>query len=209
MAATLALFFALGGSAVAARHYLITSAKQISPRVLRAITAAAGAQGATGIPGSTGPSGPAGAQGGTGATGATGPGAQTLSVNEAVGATSSPIGTIPVDVECVQNGPSGTPYIQLQSTQAGDWVSAEWTSANSTNGYQDYFFQPVTVSPPTEVANNVNSGTNYPYAMGSAFLYTPVGGAVTTTESISFEMTAYGTGASAACGVTGQIIANN
>ena len=50
MAATLALFFALGGSAVAARHYLITSAKQISPRVLRAITAAAGAQGATGIP---------------------------------------------------------------------------------------------------------------------------------------------------------------
>jgi len=63
--ATLALVFAMGGSAVAASHYLITSKKQISPKALREIAAA----GKTGPAGATGPQGPAG----SGATGNTGP----------------------------------------------------------------------------------------------------------------------------------------
>jgi hypothetical protein len=62
--AVLALFVALGGTAVAAHHFLITSAKQIKPSVLREL------KGATGRPG---PAGPAGSQGASGAPGAQGP----------------------------------------------------------------------------------------------------------------------------------------
>jgi hypothetical protein len=59
--AGLALFVALGGSAVAAQHFLITSPRQIKPSVLRALH------------GARGPSGPAGAAGPQGAAGAQGP----------------------------------------------------------------------------------------------------------------------------------------
>ena len=61
--AALALFLALGGTAVAARHYLITSTRQIKPSVLHALY---GARGPAGPPG---PSGPAGAPGTPGAPG--------------------------------------------------------------------------------------------------------------------------------------------
>jgi hypothetical protein len=45
VAATPALFFAISGGALAARHYLINSAKQISPKVIKAL------KGKTGRPG--------------------------------------------------------------------------------------------------------------------------------------------------------------
>jgi hypothetical protein len=61
--ATLALFFAMTGGALAAKHFLITSPKQISPSVLKKLHGATGKTGATGG---------VGAAGGTGATGATG-----------------------------------------------------------------------------------------------------------------------------------------
>ncbi|HXD53375.1 MAG TPA: hypothetical protein VN618_01345 [Solirubrobacteraceae bacterium] len=66
VAATLALVFAMGGSAVAASHYLITSKKQISPKALKEIAA-------TGKPGAAGASGPAGPEGKQGAEGKPGP----------------------------------------------------------------------------------------------------------------------------------------
>ena len=57
--AYLALFLVLAsGSAYAARHYLITSTKQIRPSVRRALRGATGASGATGLRGVTGPAGP-------------------------------------------------------------------------------------------------------------------------------------------------------
>jgi hypothetical protein len=59
----LALFVALGGSALAAHDYLITSKSQISPKVLKALR---------GAKGPAGPAGPAGAIGRTGATGVAG-----------------------------------------------------------------------------------------------------------------------------------------
>ena len=59
--ACLALFFAIGGSAIAARHYLVTSKSQISPKVLKALK------------GNVGPTGPAGANGSQGPAGAQGP----------------------------------------------------------------------------------------------------------------------------------------
>lgn len=52
--ATLALFFAMTGGALAAHHYLITSTKQISPKVVKAL------KGKTGPRGLQGPQGPIG-----------------------------------------------------------------------------------------------------------------------------------------------------
>ena len=63
--ATMALIFAMGGSAIAARHYLINSTAQINPHVVKALR---GHNGARGLPG------PAGTPGRDGAPGpATGP----------------------------------------------------------------------------------------------------------------------------------------
>lgn len=56
---SIAVFFALGGTAWAAKHYVISSINQIAPSVQKQLKKA-------------GPTGPAGATGGTGATGATG-----------------------------------------------------------------------------------------------------------------------------------------
>jgi Collagen triple helix repeat (20 copies) len=67
VAMTLALVFAMTGGAYAAKHYLITSTKQISPKVLKSLkgangkTGAAGLAGAAGAAGAQGPTGPAGA----------------------------------------------------------------------------------------------------------------------------------------------------
>jgi Collagen triple helix repeat (20 copies) len=74
VAATLALVLAMGGSAVAATHYLITSTRQISPKVLRELSKAgpSGAPGAAGLNGTDGANGAPGANGVNGAPGTKG-----------------------------------------------------------------------------------------------------------------------------------------
>lgn len=57
-----ALLFALGGTAIAAQQYIITSTKQIKPNVLRYLKGQKGAQGLHGLPGTTGPAGITGIQ---------------------------------------------------------------------------------------------------------------------------------------------------
>ena len=78
VAATMALFFAMSGGALAAGHYLITSTKQIKPSVLSSLKGKAGpagkngtsgSNGAQGAAGATGPIGPQGPAGSTGANG--------------------------------------------------------------------------------------------------------------------------------------------
>jgi len=74
--ACLALFVASTGTSIAARHYLITSTKQIKPSVLTKLKGAKGPrgpQGAKGDQGSTGAQGATGTQGATGAQGQAGP----------------------------------------------------------------------------------------------------------------------------------------
>ena len=69
VAAALALFFSLSSGALAARHLLITSTKQIKPTVLSAIRAHAGTVGTAGAPGSPGAPGPKGPIGEAGTQG--------------------------------------------------------------------------------------------------------------------------------------------
>jgi hypothetical protein len=70
--AGLALVFAMSGGAYAAKKYLITSTKQISPSVLKTLQGKAGAAGAPGAAGAQGPAGPAGPGGAKGETGPAG-----------------------------------------------------------------------------------------------------------------------------------------
>jgi hypothetical protein len=72
VAVTLALVFAMSGGAFAAGKFLITSTKQISPKVLKSLQGKAGPAGASGAQGPAGPVGPAGPQGLAGASGAKG-----------------------------------------------------------------------------------------------------------------------------------------
>lgn len=67
--ATLALVFAMSGGALAAKHYLINSTKQINPKVLKSLKGNAGKAGATGATGPTGPGGATGPQGPSGPAG--------------------------------------------------------------------------------------------------------------------------------------------
>jgi hypothetical protein len=71
--ALLALFFALGGTAIAAKHYLITSASQIKPSVLKQLQGKTGPPGSAGANGSNGANGAQGLQGPQGANGPPGP----------------------------------------------------------------------------------------------------------------------------------------
>jgi hypothetical protein len=76
-----ALVLSMGGSAIAAKHYLITSTKQISPSVLKALKSSkvsgasgpASPAGAVGPAGEVGPAGAVGPKGDTGSGGAVGP----------------------------------------------------------------------------------------------------------------------------------------
>ena len=67
-----ALVFTMSGGALAANHYLISSTKQISPKVLKQLRGHAGRTGARGPQGLTGPQGATGSKGPTGPTGAEG-----------------------------------------------------------------------------------------------------------------------------------------
>jgi hypothetical protein len=67
--ALLALFFALGGTSLAARHYLLTDSSQISPKLLRKLEGRKGREGPRGLPGAEGPTGSAGAAGAAGPPG--------------------------------------------------------------------------------------------------------------------------------------------
>ena len=77
VAMTVALVLAMSGGAFAAGKFLITSTKQISPKVLKSLQGKAGRTGAAGAQGPAGPAGPAGPQGPVGPGGAAGaPGAK-------------------------------------------------------------------------------------------------------------------------------------
>jgi hypothetical protein len=113
--ATLALVFAMSGGALAASRYLITSTKQVSPKVLKALR---GKQGAAGPAGLAGPQGPAGAKGATGAAGPTGP--------------AGPAGSAGAKGEAGAAGKEGSPWTAGGTLPKGKSETGAWSV--QTNG---------------------------------------------------------------------------
>ncbi|HEX9482468.1 MAG TPA: hypothetical protein VF927_10235 [Solirubrobacteraceae bacterium] len=85
--ATLALVFSMTGGALAAKHYLINSTKQINPKVLKKLHGKAGPQGPRGTQGAQGTQG---IQGSAGPEGQSGRGPVFLAHSEGVGFPEAP-----------------------------------------------------------------------------------------------------------------------
>jgi len=126
---TLALVFAMSGGAYAASKYVITSTKQISPKVLKSLVGktgpvgAAGKEGAPGKEGTPGKEGPAGKEGAAGKEGPQGPKGESGSVGPKgeTGAT-GPVGP------AGKNGTGGGFSKTLPSgeTETGTWASPQF-----------------------------------------------------------------------------------
>ena len=138
--ACIALFFALGGTAIAAKHYLITSTSQIKPSVLKKLkgqagkpgpAGPAGAPGATGAQGATGGQGPAGVEG---PRGPEGPGAVLVNVSVEVGST-KPLfsyGGISLQAGCLEESGKGRVDLQAEGLQIEADGTETLTVAQST-----------------------------------------------------------------------------
>jgi hypothetical protein len=137
VALTFALVFAMSGGAYAASKYIITSTKQISPKVLKELKGKAGpagkngAAGAMGAAGSTGPQGPAGAPGAKGNTGAEGP-----------QGSSGP------------EGPQGSPGVFAEFLPGGKTLKGDWSIAQKASG-EEFASTTVSFSIPLEKAPTV------------------------------------------------------
>jgi hypothetical protein len=90
--ATLALVFAMSGGALAAKHYLINSTKQIKPSVLKSLK---------GNTGKTGPGGPAGSAGPAGPGGSAGPAGSAVAFAYVTGSAATPTLTSAKNVSAV------------------------------------------------------------------------------------------------------------
>jgi hypothetical protein len=137
--ATMALVFAMGGTAVAAKHYLITSTSQIKPSVLKKLKGNTGAKGATGVQGATGQgaAGAAGAQGPVGPEGRQGPegpGAVLVSVSVAAGST-EPLftyGGVSLQASCKEEGGKGIAVVEAKGLAVALTGPQTQTRAQST-----------------------------------------------------------------------------
>lgn len=124
--AVIALIFAMTGGAYAAKKYLITSTKQISPKVLTAL------KGASGKPGAVGPAGPAGTAG-AGTPGPAGPqGAPGLKGDAGTPGTPGTPGTQGTQGVPGPKGATGEPWpaggtLPKLATETGTFVDVEST----------------------------------------------------------------------------------
>jgi hypothetical protein len=124
--ATLVLVFAMTGGALAAKKYLITSTKQISPSVLKSLQGKAGPAGVNGVQGAVGSAGPQGSQGpqgpqgGAGAKGADGkegpPGKEGKQGEEGEKGPKGEKGATGPTCD-----PSGQCLLPVGATEIGDW----------------------------------------------------------------------------------------
>jgi hypothetical protein len=168
--ATLALVFAMTGGAYAANKYLITSTKQISPKVLKSL------KGKAGPTGPTGPAGPAGAAG-PGTAGATGPqgsagAAGVKGENGATGAagvsvTSKALGK--GTVGCPEGGTeftaaenkkttacNGSPWTVGGTLPSGQTETGTWATVYAAAAEGDPMASPISFTIPLEVAPTPN-----------------------------------------------------
>lgn len=121
--ATLALILALSGTAMAAKHYLITSTRQIQPSVLKQL------RGATGPRGPSGPGGPEGPAGAPGPAGNQGP----AGANAAETAELATLRAMLPYIKFVPSGIGGKPTIQFSGVNV-QVVSGAGKTAGAVNG---------------------------------------------------------------------------
>jgi hypothetical protein len=170
IAVILALLFAMSGGAYAAGKYLITSTKQISPKVLKALKGSngtngaagpAGAAGASGPQGPAGPQGPGGAKGENGASGAPGTNGVSVTSKElAKGSCTNKEGgsefTSATGKTFACNGKEGSPWtaggtLPKGSSETGVWAEPHLVEYNT--GKAQVFFVPIsfTIPLPAEI----------------------------------------------------------
>lgn len=134
--ATLALVFAMSGGALAAQHYLISSTKQISPKVLKALKGNAGA------PGQTGPQGPAGA---TGSAGKEGTGKEGAQGKEGPAGKEGKAGK---DGEPGEPGPEGSPWTAGGTLPQGSTEKGQWSIFTRASGVGQRTTSPISFTIP-------------------------------------------------------------
>jgi hypothetical protein len=120
--ATLALFFAMGGGALAAKPYVVNSTKQINPKVLKALRGKGGPIGPAGSAGAIGPQGKEGGVGKEGKEGKPGPvvlGAITEVFGPEVAVTKGKSGTSTATCPAGSRAISGGYEYFIGGTQAG------------------------------------------------------------------------------------------
>jgi hypothetical protein len=134
--ATLVLLFAMTGGALAAKKYLITSTKQISPKALAELKKAA--KGANGAPGAQGPQGLVGAAGTAGAKGNNG--ANGANGNNGLNGATGVKGATGVGA----TGPTGqtgfTETLPSGKTETGTWAISAFEPAKFNEFYSPISF---------------------------------------------------------------------
>ena len=137
--ATLALFFALSGGALAAKRYLITSAKQINPKVLGSLKGKTGKTGPTGSQGTAGKEGAAGKEGKAGKDGEPGPAGPTnVTVREGE-LKSVPAGAVGIVTASCKPGEKATGWGSSISGSDSEWTISEsfpTPSSGTPTGWQ-------------------------------------------------------------------------
>jgi Collagen triple helix repeat (20 copies) len=176
LVAWLALFVALGGTSVAASHYLVTSTKQIKPSVLKELHGATGPAGpagpagprgsaaAAGAPGAVGPQGPAGTNGSNGARGETG-------IQGIPGTNGTPIIARPRSVSSVETASTPNPHTPIFKEDA--LAGAAWTQG--PQGLEQLMGE-VQIASPSEA--QCGAGTGPPPNGGTAVVTIELNGSV-------------------------------
>jgi Collagen triple helix repeat (20 copies) len=131
VAMTLALVFAMSGGAYAAGKFLITSTKQISPKVLKALKGQPGLAGPQGPQGAAGPAGPQGSEGKVGTAG----------IEGSIGK-EGPEG---------KGGKEGSPWTAGGALPSGKTLKGEWNATGNAAGEGNSFENSVSYALPLVV----------------------------------------------------------
>jgi hypothetical protein len=129
--ACVAVFFSLGGAALAAGHYLITSTSQIKPSVLKQLHGSQGPAGRQGLAGTPGLPGATGAPGASGAAGAAGAAGSFNPATIVYGGVASGVVGLPVS-PCPFGSPNcGTGTSVAQCSPGYVVISGGWQGSNN------------------------------------------------------------------------------
>jgi len=149
---TLALVFAMTGGAYAAKRYLITSTKQINPKVLKALTGkpgpagSAGSQGPAGTQGLAGPQGSAGTKGENGASGINGTSVTSKEVKTTETACSKQGGSSFTDGSTTTlacNGKEGSPWTAGGTLPSGKTETGIYSVRKTDNANNEFAIAPI------------------------------------------------------------------